>query len=274
MRKLIVHLVSDSSYQAVKYAAKIALSQFSNVKSKEYHWPMIRSEDLLWEALNKIRRKPGVILYTISNPQLRSILKRFALEMKIPCISLIGKIVKEISAFLGTSPEGVLDYSYKFDESYFDTVNAIDYTLRHDDGQLVYELEDADVVLIGPSRTSKTPTSIYLAYNGFKTANIPYVFGSCISDVLEKVLHPIVVGLVINPARLIEIREARMHLLHITEDSNYTDITVVQQECIDVKRLCEKRRWPVIDVSGKSIEEIAALVMKFYYDHKSNTSIK
>jgi len=272
MNKLVIHLVSDTSVQAVKYVANSALEQFAKIDTKLYHWPMIRNTQLLNEVLNKIKIKPGMVLYTISDPELRKILTRFCYNLKIPCISVIGKIVKEISAFFGIGVEGSLGYNYKFDENYFDKVHAIDYTLRHDDGQLVNELEEADIILIGPSRTSKTPTSVYLAYNGFKTANVPYVYNCPFPDYLEKATNQVIIGLIINPTQLIEIRENRMNLLQINENTNYTDFKIVQEECLQVKRICKQYDWPIIDVSRRSIEETAALVMKIYYDRKNLNS--
>lgn len=266
MAKLIVHLVSDSSGQTVKHAAKTALSQFSEIESKQYNWPLIRNKELLDEVLNKIKKKPGIVLYTISNAALREILKKFCRNLKLPCISVVGKIVKEISTYLGIGAEEGIGLAHKFDESYFDKVDAIDYTLRHDDGQLINELDEADIILVGPSRTSKTPTSVYLAYNGFKTANVPYVHGCPFPDYLETLTHPLIVGLVINPSILIEIRETRMNLLQVAEKTNYTDLKIVQEECLQIKRICQQREWSTIDVSRRSIEETAAVVMKFYYD--------
>lgn len=268
MKKLIVHLVSDASGQTVKHAAKTALSQFAEIEVKEYSWPLIRNRELLEEVLSKISTKPGVVLYTISKPDLREALNKFCKDLKIPCISVVGRIVKEISAFIGVGFEDSLNNSNKFDSSYFDKVDAIDYMLRHDDGQMVNDLGDADIILIGPSRTSKTPTSVYLAYNGFKTANVPFVYGCPFPQGLEKLTHTLIIGLVISPARLIEIRETRMNLLLMPEHTSYTDPKIVQEECLQVKRLCEQNKWLVIDVSRKSIEESAALVMKYYYERK------
>jgi hypothetical protein len=271
MKKLIVHLISDASGQTVKYATKSALSQFNKIDVKEYHWPLIRSQKLLEECIDKVREKPGVVLYTISDHEIRERLKEFCKKNKLPCISVIGKIVKEISVYLGIDTEESFGYSHRFDDSYFDKVDAIDYTLRHDDGQMIQDLEEADVILIGPSRTSKTPTSVYLAYNGFKTANIPYVQGVVFPDTLEKIHYPLVVGLIINPAQLSAIRETRVNIMQLSNIDNYTNIKVVQEECLQVKRLCEKNQWPVIDVSRRSIEETAAAVMKLFYEHRKQT---
>ena len=268
MKKLIVHLVSDASGQTVKNAARTALSQFAEIEVKEYIWPLIKNKELLEEVLSKIAKKPGVVIYTILNPDLREVLKKSCKNLKVPCISVVGRIVKEISAFLGVGVEDGLNNMNKFDSSYFDKVDAIDFMLRHDDGQMVNDLEDADIILIGPSRTSKTPTSVYLAYNGFKTANVPFVYGCPFPQELENLTHPLIIGLVISPARLIEIRQTRMNLLLMPEHTGYTDPKIVQEECLQVKRLCERENWPIIDVSRRSIEETAALVMKFYYDKK------
>lgn len=268
MKKLAIHLISDASGQTVKYAAKSALSQFNKIDVKEYNWPLIRSKKLLDECLEKIKKKPGVVLYTISDHEIRDALKGFCKEHKLPCISVIGKIVKEISVFLGVDIEESFGHSHRFDDSYFDKVEAIDYTLRHDDGQLVGELEEADIILIGPSRTSKTPTSVYLAYNGFKTANVPYVHGIGFPDHLEKMKYSFIVGFVINPAQLIAIRETRAHLMQVSDIESYTNVKVVQDECLQVRRICEVNNWPVIDVSRRSIEETAAAVMRLYYEFK------
>jgi len=269
MKKVIIHLISDSSGQTVKHAAKSTLGQFIGIESKEYNWPMIRNKELLNEVLSKIRKKPGIILYTLSSSELRQMLRKFCYELKIPCISVISHIVKEFSAFIGTRTDNNLEYSCRLDESYFDKVEAIDYTLRHDDGQMQnVGLSEADIILIGPSRTSKTPTSVYLAYNGFKTANIPYVHGCPFPDYLKNINNILIVGLIINPVILIEIRETRINLLQVAEHSSYTDIKVVQDECLQVKRICEQLDWPIIDVSRRSIEETAAVIMKIYYDRK------
>ncbi len=266
MKNLTIHLVSDSSGQTVKQAAKSAISQFADIITKEYHWPLIRNKELLIEVLNKIKTKPGIVLYTISNAELRAELKKFCWNLKIPAISVIGKIVTEIANYLNIETEQKnIGSVYKLGADYFDKVDAIDFALRHDDGQMTGDLESAEIILIGPSRTSKTPTSVYLAYNGFKTANIPYVQGHPFPDQLEKLISPLIVGLIINPARLVQIRETRMNLLQINNLGDYTNLETVQAECLMIKRLCEQHNWPVIDVSRRSIEETAAVIMKLFY---------
>jgi len=268
MKKLTVHLVSESSGQTVKHAANTSLSKFSDLEVKKYHWPMTRNIKMLEEVFEKVKRKPGMILYTIADERLRDALKKFCFDNKIPCVSVVSKIVSEISDYIGASADNGIGYSNKFDETYFDKVEAIEYSLRHDDGQALDDLEDADIILIGPSRTSKTPTSVYLAYNGFKTANIPLVHSCPFPDFLPKMSHPVIFGLTINPSRLVDIRESRMNLLQMHEASDYTDIKIAQEECRQIKRLCAENSWRTIDVSMRSIEETAAIIMKAYYEQK------
>lgn len=273
MTELVLHLISESSGQTVKFAAKTALFQFNNLNVKKYHWPMIQNEEMLNDAFIKLEKKPGIVLYTISNNNLRNKLKDFCDKRKLPCISVVNEVVEAISNYIDvdikTNDNRLIN---KFDESYFDKLDAIEYTLKHDDGQLIDEVNDADILLIGPSRTSKTPTSVYLAYNGFKTSNIPYVHDIPFPEFLNNVNIPMVCGLVINPSRLIEIRESRMNLLQIKEKANYTDIKIIQEECRAVKRLCMQNDWDIIDVSNKSIEETAAIIMKLYYERKKKSS--
>jgi regulator of PEP synthase PpsR (kinase-PPPase family) len=270
MNKLVIHLVSDSSVQTVKHAAHTALLQFTKIESKLYHWPMLRNMELLSEVLKKIKMKPGLVLYTILDHALRRKLTKFCYDLKIPCISVVGKIVEEISVFLGVETEGNLVYDYKFDESYFNKIHAIDYTFRHDDGQMTNELDEADIILIGPSRTSKTPTSLYLAYNGFKTANVPYIHNYPFLDILGNVTRQLIIGLIIDPARLVEIRETRMHSLQMSDNTSYTDFKTVKEECMQLKQICERQGWSIIDVSRRSIEETSSVIMKLYYDRKKS----
>lgn len=270
MKKLILHLVSESSGQTVKFASQTALFQFNNLDVTKYHWPMIKNEEMLDECFLKLEKKPGIVLYTIANKKLRSKLKIFCKEKKLPCISVVSDVIDAISNYIKIDAKNNDSRLInKFDESYFDKVEAIKYTLKHDDGQLIDEINQADIVLVGPSRTSKTPTSVYLAYNGFKTANIPYVHNIDFPDFICNIQNSVIFGLMINPYRLVEIRESRMNLLQVNEKSNYTDIKIVQEECRAVRELCVKNNWDVIDVSNKSIEETAAIIMKLYYARKN-----
>ena len=267
MKTIIVHLISEVSGQTVKHAADTALSKFSGIEVKKYHWPMVKSVSTLDGIIETIKQKPGIVLYTISNDELRKNLKKVCYELKLPCISVVSKIVQEIEDYAGVEADDVA-FRNKFDEDYFEKVEAIDYTLRHDDGQFLSGVEEADIVLFGPSRASKTPTSIYLAYNGFKVANIPYVNQELFPEQVIYLKKPIVFGLLINPSRLIEIRENRMKALNSNSYTDYTDIKKVQEECRSVRQLCAQNSWKVIDVSSRSIEETAAIIMRDYYANK------
>ncbi|MCP5369869.1 MAG: kinase/pyrophosphorylase [Rickettsiaceae bacterium] len=267
MRKLIIHLVSERSGQSVRHISDTVLAKFSKIEVKRYYWPMIKNEKMLSEALDTIRKKPGVVLYTIANSALRKILKKNCYELKIPCISAVSRIVQEISDYVGIKADEI-SVTNKFDDQYFTKVEAIEYTLKHDDGKTHEDLENADIILIGASRTSKTPTSIYLAYNGFKTANIPYIYNCPFPTEIENLKNPLIFGLLINPSRLIEIRENRINLLKLKNIENYTDFEIIQEEYRKVKTLCIKNSWQVIDVSTKSIEETAAIIMREFYAHK------
>jgi hypothetical protein len=270
MKNLTIHLVSESSGQTVRFAAKTALAKFSDLEAKKYHWPMTRNIVMLDQVFEKIKENPGMVLYTISDEALRSHLKKKCLELKIPCISVVGAIVNKISEYIGSEAISGFARKNKFDEDYFDKVEAIDYTLRHDDGQSLDTIGEADIVLIGPSRASKTPTSVYLAYNGFKTANIPLVYGCEFPEFIHN--KSMVIGLTINPSRLIEVRESRMNLLQVKENTDYTDIKIIQEECRRVKKICAEKGWKTIDVSMRSIEETAAIIMKAYYENKNKVS--
>lgn len=266
MKKLNIHLVSESSGQTVKHVADSVIAKFSDIEFTKYHWPMTRNEQLLEEVFEKIKRKPGVVLYTISNDNLRQKLKQFCFEQKIPSVSPVSKVIQKISEYMGVGVDSFLGYTERFNDSYFEKVEAIEFSLRHDDGQVLEDLEEADIVLIGASRTSKTPTSVYLAYNGFKTANVPLIYDMPFPEIVLKLKNPVVCGLVINPSRLIEIRQSRMNLLQINDNSNYTDLNVIHQECQQIKRICAERNWHIVDVSRRSIEETAAIIMRNYYE--------
>lgn len=268
MKSLIAHLISDASGQTVKYASNTALARFSNLQFKKYHWPMIKNINMLNDLLSEIEANPGVVIYTISDAQMRDSLKAFCLKRKIPCISVIGKLVKEIAQYVGVRADEDAGYSNKFDDDYFDKVEAIDFAIRHDDGKMIDDLSEADIILIGPSRTSKTPTSVFLAYNGFKTANIPCIHNCPFPEHLDKLNGPIIFGLVINPSRLIEIRENRISLMQLNSrvNNDYTDMNIVHEECKKIKRICSLNNWQVIDVSCRSIEETSAIIIKSYYE--------
>lgn len=267
MKKFVIHLISDSTGGTVKSACRSALSRFGKIETKKYYWPLVRNEGQLNEILPSVKY-PCVVLYTISNSSLRARLKNFCAEKKIPCVSVLEGLINVFSSFLGLKPKDFFDPGFSIDENYLGKMEAMDYTIKHDDGLNEEGFEEADVVLIGPSRTSKTPTSVYLSYNGFKTANVPYVEGVQVSPFLFSLKKPLVIGLVINPFVLREIRENRKDV-RIAGLTGYTDINVLKEECLGLKRLCAEKNWPVLDVTNSSIEETSAKVIKLYYSLKN-----
>lgn len=271
MQKIVMHLVSESSGQTVKHVAKAAISQFQNIKYQYFVWPLINNQQSLDIALKDIKLNPGLVIYTISNPLLRDRLKIFCNDNKIQSISAIGQVVRAISSISKITAEDTnIHVESKFGDDYYDKVNAISYTFRHDDGQNIENIDTADIILIGQSRSTKTPTSVYLAYNGLKTANVPYVNigNNNYFEHLYKLKNKLIIALIINPLRLLDVRRSRMDSMHVSEATNYIDLNVIQEEHKQLKLICLKQNWPMIDVSHRSIEESAAIVMKLFYEYK------
>ncbi len=267
LKKVSFHLISENTCNSVISVTNTALLKFTELDVSQYHWPMIRTEDQMKEAFAKIQNIGGIVIYTVQDDDLRKLLKQLCHQSKILCISAVSQIVNGISKYFGVEKEQLSNYSNKFDDRYFDKIDAIDFTIRHDDGQLMEEIDEADIILLGASRTSKTPTSVYLAYNGFKTANVPIIYNMPISDYVTTLKNRAVFGLLINPHQLTEIRQSRLNLSKGTNIDNYVDTDIIKQECNMVRKLCEQNGWQIIDVSLKSIEETAALIMKNYYDN-------
>lgn len=270
MKQFNLHLISDSSGQTAQNVSKAALMQFSDVKANKYIWPMIRYQTQLEEVFIGLEKNPGIVLYTIADRNIRNQLKQFCLQKRIPCISIIGKLIKEMTAYIGVSSDSEIIDHHIMDEDYFEKVNAIDFALRHDDGQSTNNLNEADIILVGASRTSKSPTCVYLSYNGYKAANVPFIYGQALPDNLFTLTKPLIVGLTINPERLVEIRQNRIMSLNQDNRSSYVDFNKVQEECAYAKRLFGQNSWPVIDVTHRSIEETSACIIKIYCERKRN----
>ncbi|KAF8818350.1 pyruvate, water dikinase regulatory protein [Rickettsia endosymbiont of Cardiosporidium cionae] len=266
MNKLVLHLVSDSSGQTVKYITNTALRKFSNLDVKKYYWPLIRNSFSIKSIFKKIEKKRGIVIFTILNQELCNELLNFCTQIQIPCVSVIDHLVNTISSHVDISVD--VGIKHELDKGYFKKIVAISFTLKHDDGQNIKDLGDSDIILVGPSRTSKTPTSVYLSYNGFKTSNIPFVYGYQLPKKLFSLVNPTIVGLVINPTRLVEIRKHRLDLLNVNKNMNYTDLDIITEEFQEINRLCITNHWKIIDVSERSIEETSALIIAEYYKQR------
>ena len=264
LKSFHIHLVSDSTGETVSMVARACLVQFDSIEANEHLWPMVRSEDQVGEVIAGIKENPGFVLYTIVNEDVRNILENGCKKLQVPCIAVLDPVLAELGAHLDAKIHAQPGRQHVMDSEYFGRIEAMHFVLSHDDGQSTWDLEDADIVLLGVSRTSKTPTSIYLANRGIKTANIPIVPGCSLPDELFSTDNPLIIGLTKDPKRLVEIRRQRLKLLDQDEETDYVDPEKVLKEINDARRLYTKHDWPVINVSRKSIEETAATIIQMY----------
>ncbi|MDZ7629496.1 MAG: pyruvate, water dikinase regulatory protein [Parvularculaceae bacterium] len=257
-----VHLVSDSTGETLNAVFKAVTSQFATAYAFEHIYALIRSRSQMEKVLADIENAPGLVLYTVVNPELRRMLEARCSELQAPAISVLDPFIDAFSDFLGLEQTRKAGAQHEMDDAYFRRIAAVDFTLAHDDGQMTYDLEPADVVLIGVSRTSKTPTCMYLANRGIKAANIPLVPHAEPPPELANLKNPLVIGLIASPERLAQIRQSRLGGMNAVDHAEgYSDLESVRAEVLRAKRLYAKHRWPVIDVTRKSVEETAAAIL-------------
>ena len=259
---LHLHLLSDSTGETLELIAKASLAQFDDVEVVRHLWPMIRSEGHLDRVLDDIERRPGLVLYTLVNSNIRRELEQKTRRRGIHAVSALDPVTHALSAVLGQEAMGRPGRQHALDAAYFARVDAIQFSIAHDDGVGAENWEEADIVLAGVSRTSKTPTSIYLANRGYKVANLPLVPESPPPPSLFALQHPLVVGLTTNPDRLIQIRRNRLLALNQAPETDYVDVDAVNRELAFARRLFADHGWPVIDVTRRSIEETAYAIVK------------
>jgi regulator of PEP synthase PpsR (kinase-PPPase family) len=259
---LHLHLLSDSTGETLEVIAKACLAQFDHVEVLRHFWPMVRSEGHLDRVLDDIERRPGLVLYTLVNSNIRRELEQKTRRRGIYAVSVLDAVTNALSAILGQEAKGRPGRQHALDAAYFARVDAIQFTIAHDDGLGVENWEEADIVLAGVSRTSKTPTSIYLANRGYKVANIPLVPESPPPPALYALEHPLVVGLTTNPERLIQIRRNRLLSLNQAPETDYVDREAVNSELAFARRIFSDQGWPVIDVTRRSIEETAFAIVR------------
>jgi len=256
-----VHLVSDSTGETLNAMARAVCARFNNVLPIEHIYALVRSQRQLDRALGEIAEAPGVVLHTIVDQSLRSALERGCKKMDMPCIGALDPLVTILSRYLGAPLSTRVGAQYSLDTDYFNRMDALSYALGHDDGQGGPDLARADVVLVGVSRTSKTPTCIYLAHRGIRAANVPLVPSTPLPTDLTNLEGVPVVGLTVSPDRLVQLRRNRLRALSEARDSTYADSDSVRAETIAARRLFERHGWPVIDVTRRSVEETAAAVI-------------
>jgi regulator of PEP synthase PpsR (kinase-PPPase family) len=264
-----LHLVSDSTGETLITVARAVAAQYANVSAVEHVYPLVRSQKQLDRVLDEIEEAPGIVLFTLLEKDLVSRLETKCRDINIPSLSIIGPVMQLFEAYLGAATTGRVGAQHVLNAEYFKRIDALNYTMIHDDGQHVEGLEDADVVLVGVSRTSKTPTSIYLANRGIRTANVPLVPGIPPPHQLETLKKPLVVSLHATPERLIQVRQNR--LLSMGAESgndDYIDRQSVTDEVAYARKLCAKFSWAQLDVTRRSIEETAAAIMKLFTDRQ------
>ncbi|WP_375382069.1 pyruvate, water dikinase regulatory protein [uncultured Sphingomonas sp.] len=266
--RLHLHLLSDSTGETLENIAKASLAQFDDVETVRHFWPMVRTETHLDRILQEIAQNPGLVIYTLVNPAIRRVLEERCRGLSLPLVAPLDPVNDALSGLLGQQAKARPGRQHVLDAAYFARVDAIQFTIAHDDGVASEEWEEADIVLAGVSRSSKTPTSIYLANRGYKTANIPVVVESPPPPILFALKNPLVVGLTTSADRLIAIRRNRLLSLNQATQTAYVDQDAVSREIAYARRMFADNGWPVIDVTRRSIEETAAAIIALCNDRR------
>jgi regulator of PEP synthase PpsR (kinase-PPPase family) len=269
-----LHLVSDSTGETLITVARAVVAQYEGVAAIEHVYPLVRSTTQLERVIHEIETAPGIVLYTLVEEELASRLEEVCRATGSPHLSVLEPVHALLSSYLGTHSTARPGAQHMLNAEYFKRIDAMNFTLLHDDGHLPHDLDDADVILVGVSRTSKTPTSIYLANRGLKTANIPLVPGVPPPVILETAKTALIVGLVATPERIVQIRQNRLLSLNADDDTSYVDREAVAEELAASRRLFARNGWPVIDVTRRSIEETAAAIIDLHRDRRQRLSAK
>lgn len=271
--RLHIHMLSDSTGETLENIAKAALAQYDDVEPVRHFWPMVRTEQHLDRILLEIAQNPGLVIYTLVNPATRRALEQRCTALALPMVAPLDPVNDALSALLGQQAKARPGRQHVLDAAYFARVDAIQFTIAHDDGIGAEDWEDADIVLAGVSRSSKTPTSIYLANRGFKVANIPVVVESPPPRELFALTKPLVVGLTTSADRLIAVRRNRLLTLNQAPETPYVDQQAVAREIAFARRLFADNGWPVIDVTRRSIEETAAAVIALFNQRRGGNVV-
>ena len=263
-----IHLVSDSTGETARSVASACLVQFGRIKTAEHVWPMVRKPKQVKEILAGIKEKPGIVIYTLVNRDIQEMLEEGCEQLQTPCVAVLDPILEMMHTYIGAKMKARPGRQHEMDAEYFARIEAVHYVLSHDDGQMPDGLQNADVVLAGVSRTLKTPTCIYLANRGIKAANIPIMAGVPLPDDIYSDQAPLVVGLTKDPKRLVQIRRHRLKMLDRDQNTDYADIEAVSEEIRVARDIFKQNKWPIIDVTRRSVEEVAAEIMQLYAKRK------
>ncbi len=267
MSEFHLYLVSDATGETVESVARACLVQFEHTQPIEHVWNLVRSQRQIKDVISEIEERPGFVLYTLVNKEIITRLQTACRKLKVPCVSVLQPIMSSFGNYLHEKGDEQPGRQHTLDEGYYERIAAMDYAMTHDDGQATWNLEAADVVILGVSRTSKTPTCIYLANRGIKAANIPIILGQDISQEVFELDNPLIIGLVKDSKSLVQVRRNRLRMLTESEETSYADPEVVNEEVNFARRLFMHKNINVIDVSRRSIEETAAAIMQYHSQH-------
>lgn len=260
-----LHLVSDSTGETLEAIVSAALVQFEGVQVHKHYWPMVRSAMQMARLMEDIKENPGLIMYTLVNPEIRDVLDAECRKASLPILPILDPVINLLGSYFGVQASHKPGRQHTLDAHYFERIDALQFSMAHDDGQLIEDLPQADIILIGVSRSSKTPTSIYLANKGYKTMNVPFVPHVPMPALLDILRDKFVIGLTTSPDRLAQIRTNRLRSINEADDGDYTDIELIQDEIKQCRRYCTERGWQTIDVTRRSIEESAAAILNKYH---------
>ncbi|MFC4352342.1 pyruvate, water dikinase regulatory protein [Fodinicurvata halophila] len=268
-----LHLVSDSTGETVNSVARACVAQFEGIEPQEHVWTLVRTRGHVEKIVDNIRREPGPVIYTMVDEDLRRLLEKNCHAMGVPCVAVLDPVIHALGLHYERTSAGRPGKQHTLDNEYFDRIEAMNFALAHDDGQMYEDLSAADVALVGVSRTSKTPTCVYLAQRGIRAANVPYVPGVPLPDALFRLERTLIIGLTKDPARLVDIRRSRLRVMNDQEEAGkYADIDAVTEEVKEARRLYARHHWPVIDVTRRSIEETAAAILTLYQRHRAKAA--
>lgn len=265
MREVHLHLVSDSTAGTVSAIGRAVIAQFSEISVQEHVWALMRTSKQLERLEEALKQHPGPVLSTVVDEVMSEKLQRICARQNVPCMDPLERVSSGMASYLQQEISPKPGSRHKLNENYFSRIEAIDYTLSHDDGKRHWELASADIILVGPSRTSKSPTCVYLAYNGMRAANVPFVHGVDLPSELFEAKNPLIIGLLIHPDRLIEIRKSRLQAIGHEKLEHYADDEEVKNEIKAARQIYRQHSWPVIDVSNRSVEETAAAIMNIFH---------
>ncbi|MEZ5840340.1 MAG: pyruvate, water dikinase regulatory protein [Hyphomicrobiales bacterium] len=264
-----LHLISDATGETLMTVARAATAHYGSVDLVKHVHPAVRNMSQIDRVIEEIGRRPGIVLYTLVDPDLCERIETACVAMGLPCVSIIGPVLTAFRSFLGEPTTSRVGAQHVLDADYFRRIDALNFTMMHDDGQFPEHVNDADIVIVGISRTSKTPTSIYLANRGIKTMNIPIVLGIPLPEKLFEAKDPLIVGLIASPERVAHIRQNRLLALNAADnDTAYVDRSSISEEIAFTRKTCGRYDWPVIDVTRRSIEETAAAINALYQQHR------